>query len=86
MNTARLRSVVSTSLPPFGRRLGAAAVAVCTLLISGFLAGGTACAGEADLLIPDLTQARFFNESISGWNLLFCGSFVIAGTLEIPLS
>lgn len=56
-----------------------------TLLAGGFLAGGTAFAGEADLLIPDLTQARFFNESISGWNLLFFGSFVIAGTLGISL-
>ena len=85
MKTARLHSVVSTSLPPVGRRLGAAVLAVCTLLMSGFLATGTACAGEADLLIPDLTQARFFNESISGWNLLFYGSFVIAGTLGISL-
>ena len=85
MKTARLRSVVSTSLPPVGHLLGAAALAVCTLLTSGFLATGTACAGEADLLIPDLTQARFFNDSISGWNLLFFGSFVIAGTLGISL-
>ena len=85
MKTARLRSVVSTSLPPVGHRLGAAVIAVCTLLMSGFLATGTAYAGEADLLIPDLTQARFFNESISGWNLLFYGSFVIAGTLGISL-
>jgi K(+)-stimulated pyrophosphate-energized sodium pump len=44
-----------------------------------------AMAGEADLLIPDLKEATFFGGSISGHNLLFWGSFVIAGTLGISL-
>jgi K(+)-stimulated pyrophosphate-energized sodium pump len=83
--SARLRFVASSSLPTIRPWLNASLLAVWTLLISGFLAGGTAFAGEADLLIPDLTQARFFNESISGWNLLFFGSFVIGGTLGISL-
>ncbi|MFN9197506.1 MAG: sodium-translocating pyrophosphatase [Planctomycetaceae bacterium] len=45
----------------------------------------SAWAGEADLLIPDLKEATFFGGSISGHNLLFWGSFVIAGTLGISL-
>ena len=85
MMTARLRSVVSTSRPGVRTWLGAFALVAWLLFAGGFLATGTAFAGEADLLIPDLTQARFFNESISGWNLLFYGSFVIAGTLGISL-
>ena len=85
MMSAWLRTVVSTSRPTTRQLLGTAALAIWTLLAGGFLAGSTAFAGEADLLIPDLTQARFFNESISGWNLLFYGSFVIAGTLGISL-
>ena len=85
MMSAWLRTVVSTSRPTTRQLLGTAALAIWTLLAGGFLAGSTACAGEADLLIPDLTQARFFNESISGWYLLFYGSFVIAGTRGISL-
>ena len=40
-----------------------------------------AMAGEADLEIPDLKEAKFFGGTISGHSLLFYGSFVIAGTL-----
>lgn len=44
-------------------------------------------AGEADLAIPDLHQGTFIiaGQPISGWNLLLCGSSVIAGTLGISL-
>lgn len=47
----------------------------------------TAHASEADLAIPDLHKGTFtiFGQSISAWNLLFFGSFVIAGTLGISL-
>src|SRR4029077_19473086 len=39
-----------------------------------------------DLAIPDLTQGHFTSlGGISAWNLLFFGSFVIAGTLGISL-
>lgn len=43
--------------------------------------------GEADLAIPDLHEGKFnvLGVPISGWNLLFTGSFVIAGTLGISL-
>jgi Na+/H+-translocating membrane pyrophosphatase len=50
-----------------------------------------AMASEADLAIPDLHVGRFFNTvenptgGISSWDLLFYGSFVIAGTLGISL-
>ena len=50
------------------------------------LAASTASAGEADLAIPDLAKARFLNDSINGFWLLFIGSFVICGTLGISLS
>jgi K(+)-stimulated pyrophosphate-energized sodium pump len=46
-----------------------------------------ASASEADLAIPDLRQGSFtiLGQAISAWNLLFYGSFVIAGTLGISL-
>src|SRR5271165_4498976 len=51
------------------------------------LAPAAALASEADLAIPDLHQGFFtiFGTQISAWNLLFYGSFVIAGTLGISL-
>ncbi|RPI90367.1 MAG: sodium-translocating pyrophosphatase, partial [Planctomycetaceae bacterium] len=42
-------------------------------------------AGEADLAIPDLKVGKFFGGTVSGHDLLFYGSFVIAGTLGISL-
>ena len=49
--------------------------------------GSTACAGEADLAIPDLSKTIFkiVGQEISGWWLLLIGSFVICGTLGISL-
>jgi K(+)-stimulated pyrophosphate-energized sodium pump len=47
--------------------------------------GRSACAGEADLAIPDLHPKVFFNNTVSGWWLLFWGAMVIAGTLGISL-
>lgn len=51
------------------------------------LAAAPGWAGEADLAIPDLHEGKFkiLGFDISGWNLLFAGSFVIAGTLGISL-
>src|SRR5207249_5116659 len=55
------------------------------------LAASAAPASEGSLAIPDLHKGRFFttpgdpNSGISAWNLLFYGSFVIAGTLGISL-
>jgi K(+)-stimulated pyrophosphate-energized sodium pump len=51
-------------------------------------AAGAAHAGEADLAIPDLHEGKFnlFGMTISGWNLLLFGSFVICGTLGISLT
>jgi K(+)-stimulated pyrophosphate-energized sodium pump len=50
-------------------------------------AGSSARASDADLAIPDLHQGHFtiLGGEISAWNLLFYGSFVIAGTLGISL-
>jgi K(+)-stimulated pyrophosphate-energized sodium pump len=54
--------------------------------VVGCLAGSVS-AGEADLAIPDLHQGSFtlFGQTISAWNLLFCGAIVITGTLGISL-
>src|SRR5579864_7556139 len=51
------------------------------------LGGAAAHAGEADLAIPDLRTGEFhvFGQTISAWNLLFYGAWVIAGTLFISL-
>lgn len=56
------------------------------LMLSLFLTSPV-LASEANLKIPDLHEGTFriLNFSISGWWLLFCGSFVIAGTLGISL-
>ncbi len=49
--------------------------------------GTPARAGEQDLAIPDLHEGHFdiLGFKISSWNLLFFGSFVIAGTLGFSL-
>src|SRR5437879_1515034 len=49
--------------------------------------GPAALAGEADLAIPDLHEGKFtlLGMTISAWNLLFYGAFVICGTLGISL-
>jgi K(+)-stimulated pyrophosphate-energized sodium pump len=65
------------SLRTFGLILGALTIGLAT--------GDAALASEADLAIPDLHEGKFFNGAISAWNLLFYGSFVIAGTLGISL-
>jgi len=52
-----------------------------------FSLAAPAMASEADLAIPDLHEGSFTiaGNKISAWNLLFYGSFVIAGTLGISL-
>ena len=85
MMLARLRSSVGTLLsgPRSAALLRGAAVA---LLVALLAVGSTpAFAGEADLEIPDLKEAKFFGGKISGHDLLLYGSFVIAGTLGISL-
>jgi K(+)-stimulated pyrophosphate-energized sodium pump len=57
------------------------AFAVCAVACTCPAARG----GEADLEIPDLKEAKFFDGAISGHDLLLYGSFVIAGTLGISL-
>jgi len=49
------------------------------------LAGTAANAGEADLAIPELDVEVFFNNTVSGWDLLAGGAMVIVGTLGISL-
>ena len=48
------------------------------------LAAAGAYAGEADLAIPDLTKGSFHiaGQTITAWNLLFYGAWVIVGTLS----
>jgi K(+)-stimulated pyrophosphate-energized sodium pump len=61
-------------------KLSVKALGLCLLLAA------PALAGEADLAIPDLHVGTFPTlGGISAWNLLFYGSFVIAGTLYISL-
>jgi K(+)-stimulated pyrophosphate-energized sodium pump len=66
--------------------------ALATRLILGSLAvwlltGSSALAGEADLAIPDLHEGTFniAGQTITAWNLLFYGAWVIMGTLGISL-
>jgi K(+)-stimulated pyrophosphate-energized sodium pump len=63
--------------PPARRLLAAVALTL--------VAATATHAGEADLAIPDLKSATFFDGAISGHDLLLYGSFVIAGTLGISL-
>jgi K(+)-stimulated pyrophosphate-energized sodium pump len=51
------------------------------------LLAAPAMASEADLAIPDLHNGKFeiFGTTITAWQLLFYGSFVILGTLGISL-
>jgi K(+)-stimulated pyrophosphate-energized sodium pump len=69
------------SLPFLATRLIVGALALW------LLAGSTALAGEADLAIPDLHEGTFTiaGQTISAWNLLFGGAWVIMGTLGISL-
>ena len=60
------------------------AATLAVVAVAG-VAAVPAMAGEADLVIPDLKEARFFDGKISGHDLLLWGSFVIAGTLGISL-
>ena len=68
------------TLPTIAIRLVLASFALLLL-------GSTAMAGEADLAIPDLHAGTFTiaGQTITAWNLLFYGSFVIVGTLGISL-
>jgi K(+)-stimulated pyrophosphate-energized sodium pump len=59
-----------------GRRLLAAAASVGALALPG-----SALASEADLVIPDLSEATFFNGAIDGWTLLLLGLVVCLGGL-----
>ena len=69
-----------SKFPPLATRLILATV-------GWLVTGSTALASEADLAIPDLhvTEFNIFGRAISGSDLLFYGSFVIAGTLGISL-
>src|SRR5262245_8924746 len=64
---------------------------ILTLLVLStgmlLLAGTTVHASEADLAIPDLREGKFdiFGHTISAWDLLFYGAWVIVGTLGISL-
>jgi K(+)-stimulated pyrophosphate-energized sodium pump len=64
------------------RFLALALCAVTALL----LLGGAASASEASLAIPDLHEGHFTAlGGISAWWFLFCGAWVIVGTLSISL-
>jgi K(+)-stimulated pyrophosphate-energized sodium pump len=56
-------------------------LALVVLLVSG----PAVHASDADLAIPNLDVKVFFNNTVSAWNLLFCGALVICGTLGISL-
>lgn len=45
-------------------------------IVLGILFPVLAKAGEADLVVPDLTQTTFFNGALNGWELLFYGMFI----------
>jgi K(+)-stimulated pyrophosphate-energized sodium pump len=73
----------SAHLPPLLKRLVAWGSFAAALL----LLASPAMASEADLAIPDLHEGKFniFGTTITAWQLLFYGSFVILGTLGISL-
>jgi K(+)-stimulated pyrophosphate-energized sodium pump len=60
------------------------ALLACLALLATAAPAG---ASEADLAIPDLHQGTFnlFGTTITAWNLLLYGAFVICGTLGISL-
>jgi K(+)-stimulated pyrophosphate-energized sodium pump len=62
-------------------------LALLVLLAAALLVPTPAAASEADLAIPDLHEAKFViaGQTVSGWNLLFGGSFVILGTLGMSI-
>lgn len=45
-------------------------------IVLGILFPVLAKAGEADLVVPDLTQTTFFNGALNGWELLFYGMVI----------
>src|SRR5260370_18044829 len=87
------KSVTPTQTHPIGepggrrwllmlKRLTPFLVALAVLLLTGT----PARASEADLAIPDLHEGHFTSlGGISAWLLLFCGAWVICGTLGISL-
>ena len=77
--------IVLSRLAPAACRAARFAAMVLPVCVGVALSAATAFAGEADLEIPDLKEAKFFSGSISGHDLLLYGSFVIAGTLGISL-
>jgi K(+)-stimulated pyrophosphate-energized sodium pump len=60
---------------------------ILTALAVLLLTGSSACASEAKLAIPNLDKGHYdiLGFHISAWWLLFCGAWVIAGTLGISL-
>src|SRR5262245_64538417 len=58
-----------------------------TVVLLNMLWTASAMASEADLAIPDLHQGHFTiaGQTITAWNLLLYGAFVICGTLGISL-
>ena len=79
---SHLGDLIVTSLLNDRRRLW---FVLAGSLAWGLLSASSGYASEADLAIPDLHKGTFFNGAVSAWNLLFWGSFVIAGTLGISL-
>jgi K(+)-stimulated pyrophosphate-energized sodium pump len=69
------------NLPRLATRLVVGALALVLLSDTALLAG------EADLAIPDLHEGTFTigGQTITAWNLLFGGAWVIMGTLGISL-
>ncbi len=70
----------SRTMKVAARLMGCAAVA-------WLVAGSAALASEANLAIPDLHKGEFTiaGQTITAWNLLFGGAWVILGTLGISL-
>jgi len=67
--------------------LKGAAWLVAYAAVAWLVSGSAALASEANLAIPDLHEGKFTiaGQTISAWNLLFGGAWVILGTLGISL-
>lgn len=82
-----IASLVASAVGSFQHLLNRPRIPLVLSSLLVLLTSSIASASEANLAIPDLDKGKFniAGHDISGWYLLFYGSFVITGTLGISL-
>ena len=88
--TACSRKHLGSLAAPRGTPVPAPLMQLKTVFVAAVVAllmAATARASEADLAIPDLTQGHFilFGKSVSAWDILAGGAFIILITLGFSL-